>query len=157
MPPLARIIEGPRRRRQRAAAAAAARRRRRLIAGVAGLFAALLGAFAATRGRRHVDDLMARQYDDVTLAHKVQAEIFRDRSTPKRSISVNAAYGVVYLRGEVPDPRLGRELAEAAEQVEGVEKVENLLHAPGTPAPSAPAPAPAAVKRRMREHDGHAH
>src|SRR5919198_3576220 len=37
-------------------------------------------------------------YDDVTLAHKVETVLFRDRGVPKGQINVNAEEGVVYLR-----------------------------------------------------------
>src|ERR687884_1232007 len=37
--------------------------------------------------------------DDVTLARKVETEIFRDSSAPKGDVSVDVQAGVVYLRG----------------------------------------------------------
>src|SRR5439155_700620 len=73
--------------------------------------------------------------DDVTLTRKVESEIFRDADAPKDRISVNTEHGVVYLRGEVNRAEQIKELAAAAEKVQGVERVENLLHLPGTPAP----------------------
>src|SRR5437763_5311983 len=39
------------------------------------------------------------QPDDITLARKVESEIFRDAATPKGTVNVNAEEGVVYLRG----------------------------------------------------------
>src|SRR5437763_10312691 len=39
------------------------------------------------------------QPDDITLARKVESEIFRDADTPKGTVNVNAEEGVVYLRG----------------------------------------------------------
>ena len=73
--------------------------------------------------------------DDVTLARKVETEIFRDPDAPKGNVDVNVQDGVVQLRGEVERPELIDELVEKARQVGGVRGVENLLHTPGTPAP----------------------
>jgi osmotically-inducible protein OsmY len=77
--------------------------------------------------------------DDVTLAHKVESEIFRPDDAPKGAVSVNAENGVVFLRGEVEDPAWIERLENEAKQVQGVKEVRNLLHQPGTPAPAAPA------------------
>ena len=76
-----------------------------------------------------------KSFDDVTLARKVETEIFRDPDVPKGQINVSAARGVVELRGEVDRPELIDELVERARNVQGVRDVENLLHLPGTPAP----------------------
>src|SRR6478752_1184062 len=40
--------------------------------------------------------------DDVTLARKVETEIFRPHDAPKGSVSVDVQAGVVYLRGGAP-------------------------------------------------------
>jgi osmotically-inducible protein OsmY len=77
------------------------------------------------------------ELDDVALAHKVESEIFRDANAPKGAVSVNAEHGVVYLRGQVADQEWVERLAEAARNVDGVKGIKNLLHPPGTPAPSA--------------------
>ena len=37
--------------------------------------------------------------DDVTLAQQVESKLFRESNAPKGQISVNAANGVVQLRG----------------------------------------------------------
>ena len=74
--------------------------------------------------------------DDVTLTRKVETVIFRDPDAPKGRVSVNTENGVVFLRGELEPDRI-RHLVAAAERVRGVERVENLLHPPGTPAPHA--------------------
>jgi len=76
------------------------------------------------------------QPDDVTLARKVETEIFRDAEVPKGQINVNAENGVVVLRGEVDEPELIRDLEEKTRNVQGVQEVENLLHTPGTPVPA---------------------
>ena len=77
--------------------------------------------------------------DDVTLARKVETEIFRDASAPKGDVSVDVQAGVVYLRGTVDDDDWIERLADGAKKVDGVKGVKNLLHRPGTPAP-APEP-----------------
>ena len=73
----------------------------------------------------------------MTLARKVETEIFRDAEVPKGQINVNAEDGVVFLRGEV-QPDLIEDLAAKARDVQGVLGVENLLHAPGQEAPAKP-------------------
>ncbi len=79
-----------------------------------------------------------KDLDDVTLARKVETEIFRDADAPKGQVVVNVVAGVVYLRGEVEQPDLIQELEKATKKVSGVKGVENLLHTPGTPAPTTP-------------------
>lgn len=69
-----------------------------------------------------------KDLDDVTLARKVETEIFRDPDVPKGAISVNAEHGTVYLRGEVTSPELIEKLEVATKRVPEVERVENLLH-----------------------------
>ncbi len=80
-------------------------------------------------------DLAAAPPDDVTLARKVETEIFRNPDVPKGQINVNAQNGVVQLRGEVDRPDMIEELERKTREVQGVEDVENLLHTPGEPAP----------------------
>jgi osmotically-inducible protein OsmY len=77
--------------------------------------------------------------DDVTLARKVESEIFRSADAPKGSVSVNAENGVVFLRGEVGEREWIDRLEADAKKVDGVAAVRNLLHLPGTEAPVAPA------------------
>jgi osmotically-inducible protein OsmY len=84
------------------------------------------------------DERKAEQLGDVGLARKVESEIFRAADAPKAKVSVNAENGVVFLRGEVEREWIDR-LGDEAQRVQGVTAVRNLLHAPGTPAPSAPA------------------
>jgi osmotically-inducible protein OsmY len=76
--------------------------------------------------------------DDVTLARKVESEIFRSDDAPKGAVSVNAENGVVFLRGVVEERVWIDRLEGDARQVEGVKEVRNLLHLPGTEAPVAP-------------------
>src|SRR5215218_8920243 len=71
------------------------------------------------------------QHDDVTLARKVETEIFRDADVPKGQINVNAENGKIVLRGEVEQPELIQDLEKKTKKVQGVTEVENLLHTPG--------------------------
>jgi osmotically-inducible protein OsmY len=72
--------------------------------------------------------------NDPALARKVESEVFRDEALPKGNISVNAEYGVIYFRGEVPSQDVMEELTKRARGVDGVRAVENLTHLPGEPA-----------------------
>ena len=92
-------------------------------------------AYALKQKATHLGE-EPKEFDDVTLAHKVESEIFRPDDVPKGNINVNVENGVVYLRGEADRPELIDELVERARQVQGVRDVENLLHLPGTPAPT---------------------
>jgi osmotically-inducible protein OsmY len=83
-------------------------------------------------GSHRVDDA-----DDMTLARKVETEIFRDANAPKGDVSVDVQAGVVYLRGVVADDAWIQRLADDAKKVDGIKGVKNLLHRPGTPAPTA--------------------
>ena len=74
--------------------------------------------------------------DDVTLARKVESEIFRGRGVPKSAVNVNVVDGVVWLRGEVKRPEQIKRLEEKARSVPEVRGVENLLHLVKTPAPT---------------------
>jgi osmotically-inducible protein OsmY len=69
------------------------------------------------------------QPDDVTLARKVETEIFRDADVPKGKINVNAENGKVVLRGEVDSPEMIEDLVSKARKVQGVQDVESLLTA----------------------------
>jgi osmotically-inducible protein OsmY len=84
----------------------------------------------------HLKEESKPQPDDITLARKVETEIFRGADVPKGKINVNAEGGIVFLRGEVDDPDLIKDLEKAARKVQGVREVENLLHAAGTPTPT---------------------
>jgi osmotically-inducible protein OsmY len=75
--------------------------------------------------------------NDPALARKVETEVFRGDEFPKDKISVNAEYGVIYLRGEVPSQEVMEELTKRARGVDGVRAVENLTHLPGEPARTA--------------------
>lgn len=77
-----------------------------------------------------------KDLDDVTLARKVETELFRAAGAPKGEVDVNVADGIVHLRGQVRTPAQIRELEQAARAIPEVRGVENLLHLPKTPAPT---------------------
>jgi osmotically-inducible protein OsmY len=94
-------------------------------------------AYGLKQKATHLKEEEKPQPDDATLTRKVETEIFRDAEVPKGKINVNAEGGVVFLRGEIDDVDLIDELEKAARKVQGVREVENLLHAPGAPAPAS--------------------
>jgi osmotically-inducible protein OsmY len=93
---------------------------------------AVATATPSVPGSHRVDDA-----DDVTLARKVETEIFRDPGAPKGDVSIDVQAGVVYLRGVVADDAWIQRLGDDAKKVDGIKGVKNLLHRPGTPAPTA--------------------
>jgi osmotically-inducible protein OsmY len=120
-------------------------------AGVAALaVVAVMGRIAMTKRRRaryasdtnrfaeHADQRREKgpEFDDATIAHRVETVLFRDADVPKGHINVNAENGRVYLRGTVDDAELIARLERAARDVRGVRGVVNLLHTPGSSAPS---------------------
>jgi osmotically-inducible protein OsmY len=74
--------------------------------------------------------------NDPALARKVESEIFREGDVQKGDISVNAEYGVIYLRGQITDAGAMEELVKRARAVDGVRAVENLTHLPSETAPT---------------------
>jgi osmotically-inducible protein OsmY len=98
--------------------------------------AASAEAYGVAQKVKHLEEEPKPQPDDVTLARKVETEIFRDADVPKGQINVNAENGKIVLRGEVGQPEMIRDLEERARSVQGVQDVENLLHLPGTEAPT---------------------
>jgi hypothetical protein len=102
----------------------------------------------ATASVRH----SGREYDDVTLARKVESEVLGSEDAPKGSVVVNASDGVVELRGEVKRPEDVRGLGDAAAKVAGVKSVNNLLHTPGSEPKTSPPSDPAEVRERA-EHN----
>jgi len=75
--------------------------------------------------------------DDQTLKAKIESEVFRETEAPKGDVNVNVELGVVYLRGQLEDQSLIEELEQRVRTVQGVNSVENLLHTPGTEAPTS--------------------
>jgi len=102
--------------------------------------AATTASYAASKAKGAVADATPSRtsdLDDVTLARKVETEIFRAPDAPKGDVSVDVQAGVVHLRGAVADESWIARLADHADKVDGVKGVRNLLHRPGTPAPAA--------------------
>jgi hypothetical protein len=85
--------------------------------------------------------------DDVTLARKVETELFRGADAPKGTVNVSVVAGVVELRGQVKRPEDVRALEDRARKIPEVRGVENLLHLPGTPSPTR-TDSPPAHRRR---------
>lgn len=77
-----------------------------------------------------------KDFDDQTLKAKVETELFRPADAPKGQVDVNVENGVVFLRGQVEHPELVSDLEATVRKVQGVRDVENLLHLPGTEAPT---------------------
>ena len=96
---------------------------------------ALKGTVAHTNALKqkaaHRSEEPKPQPDDVTLARKVETEIFREPDVPKGKINVNAENGKIVLRGEVDSHELIDDLVSKARNVQGVQEVESLLHTPG--------------------------
>ncbi len=84
-------------------------------------------AEAVKQKATHLKEEEKPQPDDVTLARKVETEIFRDADVPKGQINVNAENGKIVLRGEVEKPAMIKDLEKRAKKVQGVAEVENLL------------------------------
>ena len=102
--------------------------------------AATTASYAASKAKGAVAEATPSRtgdLDDVSLARKVETEIFRAPDAPKGDVSVDVQAGVASLRGEVADQQWITRLGEDAEKVDGVKGVNNLLHPPGTPAPAA--------------------
>jgi hypothetical protein len=76
-------------------------------------------------------------FDDITLARKVETELYRRARVPKGHISINAEEGFVFLRGVLDRQEDIERIEVATRQIEGVREVENLIHLPGTPAPAS--------------------
>lgn len=93
-------------------------------------------AYALKQKATHLREEPKPQPDDVTLAHKVESEIFRDADVAKGKININAEDGKVVLRGEVDSPELIEELVGKARKVQGVQDVESLLRTPGQETPT---------------------
>jgi osmotically-inducible protein OsmY len=105
------------------------RRERMLASAATGKISALRAAGA--------DQAESDRPNDPTLKDRVASELLRDPKVPKGSININAQQGIVVLRGEVPSAAIRERLEKKAGEVRGVWYVENLLHLPGEPAPTA--------------------
>jgi osmotically-inducible protein OsmY len=93
-------------------------------------------AYGLFQRARHLRSRPKPDMDDVTLARKVETEIFRAADSPKATVNVNVVDGVVELRGQVKRPEQIKDLERQAAAIPEVKGVENLLHLPKTPAPT---------------------
>lgn len=91
--------------------------------------------------------------DDRELKHRVETRVLGRESMPKGAVVVHAENGIVQLRGEVPTQSLIDETVARTREVDGVRAVENLLHLPGEPEPSA---APSREASRAASEDADA-
>ncbi len=127
------------------------------IAAVAGVIAFLSSRSRRQRAKGAVQEATTplrhagREYDDVTLARKVESEILRDAGASKGAVAVSAQHGVVELRGAVGDQEEIEGLGEAAGNVSGVKGVNNLLHTPGEEPKHSPPSDPAEVRERAEQ------
>jgi hypothetical protein len=77
--------------------------------------------------------------DDLVLVDRVMSAAFRGLDPDlKGRLNVDAVGGVIFLRGEIEHPEEIARIERRVRRIRGVKAVENLLHVPGTPAPSAP-------------------
>lgn len=76
--------------------------------------------------------------NDRTLVDKVRSEVLGQEEFRPYTINVDAADGVVVLRGQMDRPEQIRALRDAVSRVPGVRLVENYLHLPGIPPPNEP-------------------
>jgi osmotically-inducible protein OsmY len=83
----------------------------------------LAGAMHAVR-----PDRARRDYDDLTLKHKIESEVFRNYDDAK--LNVNVDEGVAVLRGELRRPDEIRRLEHDVSRVAGVRSVRSLVHTP---------------------------
>ena len=115
--------------------AAAARRRKRGVEDTArGAQATAQGVMAKAQHAAGGGDTAPD--NDITLARKVETEIFRPEDAPKGQVNVQAIDGVVELRGQVDDPSTINDLEQRTRKVTGVRDVRNLLHVPGQTPPN---------------------
>ena len=111
------------------------RRRAMLVQRVGGFFRRRArDAHAVKQKATHLRE-EPKDFNDPTLAAKVETELFREADVEKGKIDVNVQEGVVQLRGEVPSEDMMKALVAKARSVQGVVDVESLLHLPGQEAP----------------------
>jgi hypothetical protein len=74
--------------------------------------------------------------NDAVLVDKIRSEVLGGPEWSPYTINVNAARGVVALRGQGDRPEQIAELEERVRDVPGVREVQSLLHLPGTEPPN---------------------
>ena len=103
--------------------------RRRLQAEKVAADAAAVAADQERAAARH--ERRRAELDDRTLTDRVKSEIFRPADSPKGDVVVDSENGVVHLRGSVASSELRDRLVGAAAAVDGVLRVDDLLHVRG--------------------------
>ncbi len=102
---------------------------RRVVGGAVGVIA---GGGADQGGQEQHQQQQQRRpkpgMNDVTLARKVETELFRSPRSPKATVDVNVVEGVVQLRGTVKTPNMLKTLEARARAIPEVRDVDNLLH-----------------------------
>jgi BON domain len=74
--------------------------------------------------------------NDHVIVDKIRSEVLGRMPDVAHHISVDAAKGVVTLRGQLDDREAIARLEGAVRRVDGVREVVNLLHLPGEPPPN---------------------
>ncbi|MDQ3963534.1 MAG: BON domain-containing protein [Actinomycetota bacterium] len=74
--------------------------------------------------------------NDQALVAKIESEVLSRWNYPKGTISIDAADGVVTLRGAAENADQIKSLESEVGRVAGVTQVVNYLHMPGTDAPN---------------------
>jgi hypothetical protein len=87
-------------------------------------------------GARHVASSERPPENDAVLTAKVKSEVLSRWKYPKGQISVNAAEGIVELRGVCETREQISDLEQEVRKVTGVIDVHNYLHLPNTDAPN---------------------
>jgi hypothetical protein len=82
-----------------------------------------------------VEDHGAEPLTDERLATRVRRELAKDPGIPAGAVVVEVDDGLVYLRGQIDSPGLIGDLERRVQELDGVGRVRNLLHLPGTPPP----------------------
>jgi len=78
--------------------------------------------------RPGIDPIPEGETNDPTLVARVESELFRDAALPKGEINIDAANGVVTLRGTLDDAALADGIVNRVGAIDGVIRVVDLLH-----------------------------
>ncbi|MGE5152251.1 MAG: BON domain-containing protein [Rhodospirillaceae bacterium] len=92
----------------------------------------LYGRLMAARHRQEPP----KEYDDITLVHKVETLLYRDPLVPKGHLNIDACDGIITVRGMIDSQEMIDRIVEDIRHVQSVRGVENPLHRPGTTPPN---------------------